>query len=378
MRFKEIIGHRNEIEKLTAMADGGRLPHALLLHGPAGIGKTRVARAFLQYLYCTDRRGGDSCGHCPACLQTEKLNNPDIHYIYPVVKKTSPRKDISADYAEQWNEFILHNSYMPVEGWQDAIEAGNSRPAIYVTESEEIVRLASLSAYGNGYKAFLVWLPEKMNMEAANKLLKIIEEPFSDTLFILVSNSPGDIITTIRSRLQAVEFGPLHEDEIKEFLIRKGKSEKEAEALAKISKGNMNKATELAGSGGEMEEFRTDFITVMRACYARKMMELKSLADKFSGYGREKGIRLLDYFARMVRESFISNLQCPQLEAMTAEELEFVARFGPFINAANVEEMERETDRAREDISRNANQKIVWFDFLIELTRLIRTKGGIK
>ena len=220
---------------------------------------------------------------------------------------------------------------------------------------------------------FVIWEPEKMNIEASNKLLKVIEEPFEDTLFLFVSNNPGEIIPTIRSRLRAVEFGRLPYSAIKNFMEERGKSVSEADALARIARGNMNTAFMLTREDGEIDEFRAMFIDAMRAAYARKMPELRNLADKFAAFGREKSIRLLHYFARMIRESFISNLHNDHLKSMTREEEMLVAKFGPFVNSANVEEISTQIDRAENDISRNANQKIVWFDFLIELCRLIRT-----
>lgn len=381
MRFRDIKGHEEEKRKLTSMIDNGKLPHALLLYGPAGVGKMLTARAFIQYLYCTDRKDGDSCGKCPNCLQTGKLNNPDIHFVFPIVK--SKTQILSSDFTDEWKEFLEENPYMSPDAWLSKIEAGNSRPMIHVTESEEILRKSSLSAYGNGYKVFLIWQPEKMNADSANRLLKVIEEPFEDTLFVLVSNSAGDLLATIRSRLQGIEFRPLQDSDIISYIIENRMasetlSYEDAASLAKIAKGNISKADMLVRSGGEKAEFTKDFIDVMRSAYGRKMVDLKELADKTAGYGREKSMRLLEYFARMIRESFISNLKCETLEEMTKGEKAFVSRFGPFINAANVEEMLKEVDKAREDISRNANQKIVFFDLFIEFTRLIRTKGGIK
>lgn len=373
MRFKDITGHKEEIAKLRAMVNSGRIPHAILLHGPSGIGKMSVARAFIQYVFCINRQDGDSCGKCPSCMQTSKHNNPDVHYVYPVIKKSSPSRILSSDYWEEWLEMLSKHPYMAPDKWLKILDAGNSRPLIYVKESEEILRQSSLSSYGNGFKVFVVWLPEKMNIEAANKLLKIIEEPFNDTLFILVSNNPSELLPTIRSRLQSVEFKALPEEEILKFIMQRGKSQDEALSLAKIAGGNMNTLATLMDKDGELTEFRTDFIEVMRACYTRKMPMLKKYADKFAAYGREKSLRLLEYFSRMIRESFISNLKCHSIENMTQEEKQFVSRFGPFINATNVEDMMREVDRTSDDISKNANQKIVWFDFFIECTRLIRT-----
>lgn len=370
MKFADITGHKEAIGKLKGMVDSGKLPHALLLHGPVGVGKGRVALALLQYIYCESRTGGDSCGKCPACLQSQKLNNPDIHYVFPIVKKD--KLLISADYIEEWKEFLKISPYFSQEIWLDVINAGNSRPMIHVTESEEMLRVANLSAYGSGYKAFMVWLPEKMNAEAANRLLKLIEEPFEDTLFIFISNNPGEILPTVRSRLQGVEFKALTDMEVTTSLELKGVAHDEALSAAHISAGNMNKALALVSEEGETKEFISGFISVMRGAYSRNMPELRRLADLFAGYGREKSLRLLDYFGRMVRESFISNLKTQGLTAMMPEEQAFVAKFGPFVNAANVEEISRQIDRAREDISRNANQKIVWFDFMIEITRLIR------
>lgn len=375
MRFNEIIGHKAAVQKLRGMVDSGKIPHALLLHGPSGIGKMTVVRAFVQYLCCTGRQDGDSCGKCPACLQTSKLNNPDLHFIYPVLKRSNPSRGVSSDYWEEWKEYVSNHPFMPPEQWLESLDAGNSRPMIYVGESEEIVRLSSMSAYGNGFKIFVIWLPEKMNAEAANKLLKVIEEPYNDTLFILVSNNPAELIPTVRSRLQSVELCQLAESDIADFLMSRGTSPQEAATLAKIAGGNINKASQLILESGESSQFNADFIGVMRAAYARKMPELKNYSDKFAAYGREKCLRLLEHFGRMVRESFISNLKCPQLESMTTEEKQFVNKFGPFINAANVEDLSEEISRAYEDISRNANQKIVWFDLMIEITRLIRTRN---
>lgn len=365
--------HSEEMRKLASIADSGRVPHAILLHGPSGIGKMAAAIEFVKYLNCTSRSDGHSCGHCPSCLQTAKFNNPDLHFIFPIIKRTSPPRALSSDYAEEWKEFVSRYPYMPPEKWLEFLEAGNSRPLIHVNQSEEILRLASLSSYGDGRKIFVVWQPEKMNLEAANKLLKVIEEPYSDTLFILVSNSPGEIIATIRSRLFSVEFLPVGQAEMIPLLEDRGFTVSQAAEIASMAKGNLNTLYELIDSEGERSEFAALFIDVMRSSYGRNMPRLKSLADSFAAFGREKSLRLLKYFSTMIRESFVSNLRCDALLSMTADERNFVAKFGPFINAANVEEMARQTDRAYEDISRNANQKIVWFDFMVELCRLIRT-----
>ena len=282
-------------------------------------------------------------------------------------------KGISEDFMPEWSQMLREHPFMAPEDWLSTLEAGNSTPMIYVHDSEAILRDASLSPYGHGKKIFFIWLPEKMNEQAANKLLKVIEEPFEDTLFVLVSNNAGAILPTVRSRLQGIELSTLSAEDITGFLVGKGLPYEQAASLAPIARGNLNVAAGLPDTSGETASFTADFIKVMRASYSRNMPELRDLSDRFAGYGREKGMRLLSYFARMLRESFISNFHSPALETMLPDEKSFVERFGPFIHAANVEEMSREVDRARLDISRNANQKVVWFDLLIHFTRLIRT-----
>lgn len=372
MRFGEIVGHDNEKNVLRSMVNQNKIPHALLLHGPSGIGKTRIARAMAQYINCRNRNGEDSCGECPACRQTESLNNPDIHYVYPVVKKE--KRDLSEDFIVEWREFLKRNPYMPYEQWLDIIQANNSQPQIRVNESSEILRISNLSNYAADYKIFIIWLPEKFTTEAANKLLKIIEEPHDDTLFILISNDPGGILPTIRSRLTNIQFSPLSESEIALWLQSQGIDEASAADYARIAQGNLNKATELTDSKGEMNEFSDLFIDMMRSAYARNMSNIKVLSEKLAGFGREKAIRFCSYFSRMIRESFIANLKIDRLNAMTEKERNFTSRFSPFVHSGNVEKLSGEADRARNDISRNANQKIVWFDMIINVMLALHTK----
>lgn len=375
MKFSEVIGHEDAKSALRAMADSGRIPHAIMLHGPAGIGKTRLARAFMQYVGCTRRSGGDSCGVCPSCRQTSSLNNPDIHYVYPVLKKDN--RKVSADYAEEWRRMLSEHDYMQPEAWMDIIQAGNSQPLIYVDESEEITRSANMAAYTSDYKFYLVWLPEKLKVEAANKLLKLVEEPFPDTVFILVSNDPGGVLQTISSRTRRLELNRLPDAEIAGWMQRHGAPPEEAARIAALAQGNAARAQELRQGSGESAEFADYFMAAMRNAYAMNAVAIKELADRFAGLGREKGMRLLDYFSRQVRENFILNLKVPPLNSLTPGEEQFGSRFAPFIHAGNVEHIIGEIDRARRDIGGNANAKLIWFDFLLRLMRHLRRKPPV-
>ena len=372
MKFSEIAGHSETIEALRGMVDAGRIPHAILLSGISGIGKFRLARAFAQYIHCRNHINGDSCGVCPSCLQHQNLNNPDLHFVYPIVKRDGIA--ISKDLIDHWKEMLAEWSYMPPEKWNEIIQAGNSQPAIYVNESEDIIARASLSAYQENFKIFLIWLPEKMRTEAANKLLKLIEEPYEDTLFILVSNDDSKLLPTIFSRTQRFRMLPLSTDDISRHLTaNKGISDNVAKAASKIAEGSMGKAEELACHPDELLEFSALFKETMRMAYGLKAQRLKSLSEQTAAMGREKLMRFLAYCGRMVRENFIYNLHMPQISLLTPEEEEFSLKFAPFIHEGNVEKLSEDISKAAVDIERNANAKIVMFDLMLLLSQGVRT-----
>lgn len=356
------------------MVDADKIPHALLISGPSGIGKMRLARALVSYINCENRHDGDSCGVCPSCRRIEAGNDPDIHYFYPIYKIKSKKKEFASDYAEEWKELLRDSPYMDPIHWLDLMNAENSQPRIYVGDAAEISRIAAISPYSDRYKIFIIWLPERLQPDAANKILKILEEPYEDTIFLAVSNDPASIMPTIYSRLQRVEMKRPSTHLISETLTRSGVSPAAAPVLASLAEGSLLKASQLASAEGETAEFAAFFRDFMRNSYARNITALRLAADNLAALGREKSIRLLDYFARMTRENFIANLCVPPLNIMTPDEANFSSRFAPFINAANVEEIISHIDDAKRDISRNANAKVVWFDLSLLLLVSLRKK----
>lgn len=370
MKFSDITGHENCIKSMRELVDSDRIPHAILIAGQPGIGKMRLARAMTNYIYCQNRTPeGDSCGKCPACLQNNHNNNPDVHYIFPRIGGAQKSTDT---YIEQWKDFINKNSYMPAEEWARAIDAGNTVPVIYRNDADEISRTAALSSFAYRYKTYIIWLPERMQPACANALLKLLEEPFSDTIFMLVSNEPDKLLPTIFSRTQRFNLKPLSDEEISHTLKSSGLSEQEARELARLAEGNMLKAIDISREGGEIMEFSNYYIQMMRLAYSRNVASLKMLSEALAALGREKNGRFLSYCSRLTRESFIYNLRVPQLNVMTATETQFNTKFSPFINNRNVEKIMQETERAREDILRNANGKLVMFDFFIKLMTYLR------
>lgn len=369
MKFSNVTGHKAAIDSLRKLVDSDRIPHAILIGGPSGIGKMRLARAFVNYIYCQHRQNGDSCGSCPACLQNDHHNNPDVHFIMPRIGGDKKNSDM---FIPQWNEFIDRHSYMPPEEWPLAIEAGNSQPIIYRNDAEEISRSAVLSSYAYRYKTYVIWLPEKMNPTCANALLKLLEEPYPDTLFILVSNEPDQLLPTIFSRTQRINLKPLSENEIANQLISQGIETQESYEIARLSEGSMLRAIDIAGQGGEIKEFSGYYMQMMRLAYSRNAVALRMLGDAIAAMGREKNARYLGYCARMTRENFIFNINNPELINLTHDEVNFSMKFSPFVNHRNVEQMIREIERARTDILRNANAKLVMFDMMLRLMYLIR------
>ena len=375
MKFNEIPGHENLKNNLRDLAESGQLPHAIMLSGPPGAGKMMLARTFAQYLHCEHPLDGEPCGKCRGCRLHEGLSHPDLHFVYPIVKNEKQNRRISADLSEQWRKMIEDYPTMPQEKWLEILEAGNSQPAIYVNEADEIVLADSTPPYTSPYKIFLLWLPERMNIDSANKLLKVIEEPSEGTIFILVSNNELQVLPTIFSRVQRFHAGRLSETEITDYMVRKYQlPQQNARRLASISEGSLIKADELGTNSGENEEFLQVYQEVMRAAYAKRVLKLRQLAEQVNSFGREKIRRFLDYMARMIRENFIYNMKNPMLTAMTGEEEEFARRFSPFVNHGNVEDFAKETDRARRDIERNGNPRLILFDYFIICIILLHRK----
>lgn len=375
MRFNQIPGHLNLKSNLRDLVSSGHIPHAVMFSGPSGSGKMMLARAYAQYLHCENPHDGEPCGACQSCRLHESLNHPDLHFVYPIVKNEKLKRFVSADMAEPWLTMLQEFPAMPAEKWLELIDAGNSQPAIYVNEAEGIVLADSYPPYNSKYKIFIIWLPERMNAEAANKLLKVIEEPADDTLFILVSNNELQVLPTIFSRVQRFNAGRLSDSEIASYLTDKYHfTHDKADNLSSICNGSLIIADEIGTNSGESEEFLKIYQEIMRAAYAKRVGKLKSLSEQTAGFGREKIRRFLDYMSRMIRENFIYNMRQPMLTAMTREEEDFSSKFSPFVNHGNVEEFAAETDRARRDIERNANPRVVLFDYFILCIILLHRK----
>ena len=375
MKFSEVIGNEQAIEQIRRMIDNDRLPHALLLYGEPGVPKLGLAMAAAQYLHCKNHTDGDSCGVCPLCRQHQAFNQVDTHFSYPFTNRkgdsTSPCE--ANDYIDEWREFITNYPVEDYQAWLTLLKNDNAQPQIFVREADSIMRKMTLSAYTAKYKVLIMWLPEKLKDEAANKLLKLIEEPYDDCKFILVSDNEKGILGTILSRCQRIELRKPSTPVVAQYLAdRYGMDMQNALALAAPADGNVIMADHLVQTGSEFHEFRERFIELMRLSYQRDLAKLKEWSEAIAEMKREKARRFLDYAVRQVRENFIYNLHNPALNYLTPEEEAFSTRFSPFINERNVEGIVAELQRAGVDIAGNGNAKIVLFDLSIRIAMLIR------
>lgn len=375
MLFKDIIGQKEVKERLTRTAREGVIPHAQLFCGPEGIGKFPLALAYAQYLNCENPSENDSCGQCPSCTKYNHLAHPDLHFVYPIVKKAAKKKEVCDDYITDWRNFIKEkNYYFSYNQWLEYIDAENSQGLIYAKESEEILRKLSLRIYEAKYKTMIIWLPEKMHESCSNKLLKIIEEPTENTVFLLVSDTPDNIITTIQSRCQRINIHGIEKQDIIQALESVYNiTPEDARNVAHLSKGSYLKAIETISLDEEHKFFFNLFVQMMRASYARDIKQIKTIGNELAGVGRENQKSFLIYSQRMVREYFISNLKHPEMIYVSSDEANFGTRFAPFINERNITGFMDELALAERHIEQNVNAKMVFFDLCLKITMLIKS-----
>ena len=377
MFFRDIVGQQEVIGRLIKDAQAGTVPHALLFCGPEGTGKLQTAIAFSRYLLCRDKgTGTESCGTCTSCVKMDKLVHPDLHFVFPVVNKskTASRSTISDDEIGTWREFVLENRYFGFEDWMNAIDAENKQARIFVTESESITSKLSLKSVEGGYKIVIIWHAEKMKAECANSLLKLLEEPPAGTVFILVSDTPEQMLETIVSRTQKIEFKRIPTAEIEVSLTGPGYGldSGNARKIAHFSGGSWLKAVKALRINAESEEFLDYFMQLMRFTYARKLKELKSWSENMAAGGREWQKRFLEYCQRMIRENFICNFHEPELNYMTEREEQFSIRFAPYVNEKNIIGLMNVISDAQRDIEQNVNSKMIFFDLSLKIIMLMK------
>ena len=355
--------------------DENRLAHALLITGPQGNGKLAIAVALANYLLC-GKQGADACGMCPACVKLGKFIHSDLHFVFPVKKKkNSDTAPVSDDYIAEWREMLGKNPYFSYDNWLAKIDVENQQPMIYERESSEILHKLSMQSREGGWKVVIIWLPEKMKEVCSNKLLKIIEEPPHKTLFLLVSEEPDKIISTILSRTQRIDVPRIARDDIENALMAKyGLQFEDAKSIAQQSGGNWEKAEEMLSVSEEKALYLDLFMQLMRVAYARNIRDMKAWSEQVAALGRERQKRLLDYCQRMIRENFILNFREEEMVYMSQAERNFSVRFSPFVNERNIFGIMEELSEAQRHIEQNVNAKMVFFDMSLRMIVWIKNR----
>lgn len=379
MQFKDIIGQEELKERLIRTVETGRVSHAQLFTGRAGSGSLAMAVAYFQYLCCRNRHDGDSCGECPNCQQIAALAHPDLHMVFPVNKqgKKSGEVMLSDEFLPLLRElFVERQGYFSAEEWYERLDLGKTlKGMISAREADTIIRKLSFKSFEAEYKAVLIWLPETMNEEAANKLLKILEEPWEKTLFLLVSEEPSRLLSTILSRTQEVAVGRIDTEVLARVAEKEGVSDPlQARNMARLADGDLLELKHLVT--GESDAQRKEnfdlFCQLMRLSYNDKHLELIGWAEEVAQLSREQQRGLLRDAARLLRESFMLHAGLKQISYLWGEELAFCSKFAPFVGITNIEPLMAEIECAQAQIYQNGNPTIVFTHFALAVSKMIK------
>lgn len=379
MRFADITGQEDLKRHLAQSVDAGRVSHAQLFTGLAGAGALALAVAYVQYLCCRHRRDGDSCGECPDCKQIAALAHPDLHLVFPVNKQGKKSGEVmrSDEFLPQFRElFTERGGYFSAQDWYDRLDLGKTlKGMIAAREADEIIRKLSFKSFEADYKTMLIWLPEAMNEEAANKILKILEEPWEKTLFLLVSEQPDRLLPTIISRTQEVAVPRIASDVLEGVVHGQGIADPvKARNMARLAGGDLVELQHLvAGENDALRKENFDlFCGLMRLSYNDKHLELVTWAEDAAQLSREQQRAFLRDASRLLRESYMLHAGIHEISYLWGEELAFCSKFAPFVGSQNIEPLIGEIESALAQISQNGNPTIVFTHFALAVSKMIK------
>ncbi|MCT4628581.1 DNA polymerase III subunit delta' [Winogradskyella sp.] len=383
MLFSDILGQSHIKNHLTKSVDEGRIAHAQLFVGPEGSGTLPMALAYAQYLLCSNKNGENNGGNDACNLKFKNFSHPDLHFAFPVTTSDKVKsKPVSNFYLEEWRQLLEQQPYGNLFDWYKLLGVDNKQGQIGVDEAHEIVKSLTLKSYEGGYKVMIIWMAEKMNIAAANKLLKLIEEPPEKTIFILIAEDEEQIINTIRSRCQILSFPPLAEEAISEALIKNYQVENTvATKIAHQANGNYNKACDLIYQDSEDIQFEKWFILWVRSAFKAKgnksaIHDLISWSEEIAKTGRETQKKFLAFCLNYFRQALLLNYRANELVYLEPKAENFkLENFAPFVHDANILEISDQLQDAIYHIERNGNSKIILTDLSIKLTRLLHKKS---
>jgi DNA polymerase III subunit delta' len=377
MLFKDITGQQEIKKQLVRTVSESRVSHAQLFLGPEGCGKLSMAIAYAQFINCKNKLENDACGVCPSCVKYQKLQHPDLHFIYPVATtSTIKSKPKSKDFIVEWRKLLIENNgYINLAGWFNSIGIENKQGIINAEDCADIIRTLSYKSYESEYKVMIIWMVEKLFHAAGPKLLKILEEPPDKTLFILISENQDQIINTILSRTQVVKFPRIKNKDLNLFLIESNKlSETNANHILTHAEGNMFKAMRLQTDDDKEKQNFDLFVLWMRTCYAYNLAGINDFVNKTAKIGREKQKGFLLLATRVLRNSILMNQGLDKIASIGQNETDFMKKFHPFMNPNNGPLLMDEFNKAIFHIERNANPSIVFMDLSLKVSLIIKAK----
>ncbi|MFW5850771.1 MAG: ATP-binding protein [Bacteroidota bacterium] len=374
MLFREIIGQDEIKKELIATVTNNRISHAQLFNGPEGSGMLAMALAYAQYINCTNKQENDSCGTCPSCVKFNKLQHPDLHFVFPVATNDKVKsKPVSDNFINEWREIMVQQPYLTLSAWLEYIGVDNKQGSIQNEESSQILKKLQLKTYEAEYKIMIIWMAEKMNETCANKLLKIFEEPPEKTLFILLSENTDNMLQTILSRTQIRTIPKIDSASMQEKLAADFNLEgDDLRTVVHNANGNYYKAFQLISHDNSHKDFFNYFTQIMRFTYGKNLVETTKLIEILSKLGREKQKLFIEYSLKLIRENFILNQKQEKIVYLYKQEKDFSDKFHHYINERNIAQITKEFNEAHFHIERNGNPKIIFFDLSIKLMILLR------
>ncbi len=377
MQFEQIPGHHSIKTNLIETVTHNRVSHSQLFFGPEGNGGLLLAIAYAQFLLCKNPSATDSCGTCVPCKQVASFNYPDLHFVYPVAKtQTSSKYPTSIEFLTEWKNIILQEEYFGVYRWLEELGIEKKQAIISVHESASVLNKLQLKSYSGRKKIMIMWMPERMNLPAANKLLKFLEEPPSETVFLLVSEDPDALLKTINSRCQKVFIPKFKLQTTTDFLIDREKLDPSAASvIARLADGNLAMAKNLAERAEIYKDYASLFSSWVRNCYSAKLVHMIEWSDKCGRFQREKLKDYLTFCSNTFRDSL--NIHYESMEDFNSvfKEINFKLKdFSKFVHEKNTPKILEELDAAAYDISRNANPRVVLTDLSLNVARLLRVK----
>ena len=376
MRFSEIIGQEAVKQRLINSFKDGRLSHAQLFLGPEGSGTLAMAIAYSQYINCPNKTANDSCGICPSCMKYKALVHPDLHFVFPIITSPKFKEPVSDNYINEWRKINNDTkSYFNLNGWLEYIDAENKQGTIQKNESSEINRKLNLKTYEADYKTMIIWMADKMNETCANKILKILEEPPPNTLFILIAENTDSILATILSRTQMIKMVKIDRESMLSYVKSEYKlGEEEAQFVVANANGNIIAVKSAVTMSEEIGMFFESFTSLMRKSYQRDFEGLIEWSKVVATWGREKQKTYLEYCLGMLRNNFVMNQKANNILHMSKMEADFSSKFSVFINDSNIEEFSVLLSEAHYHVERNGSAKIIFLDMALKIAILFAKK----